>query len=88
MVAEVKGISCPQNDWTVLAVGKTNVLATVRGKGDGKVVFGTGKPAGEPGVDYLTLSDTRPVSLQFQDTTTTVFVWPVSVELVVEVVRE
>lgn len=88
MTAEVKGISCSQNDWTVLAAGKTNVLATVRGNGDGKIVFGTAKPTGEPGVDYLTLSDTRPVGLQFQDTTTNVYVWAVSVDLVVEVVRE
>lgn len=88
MVAEVKGISCPQNKWTVLAAGKTSVSAMVRESGDGKVVFGNAEPSGEPGQDYLTLNQTRSLGLTFLDSTTNVYVWPVSVDLVVEVVRE
>lgn len=88
MTAEIKGISCPPKTWTTLATGKMNVLAAVRGNGDGKIVFGSEQPTAEPGEDYLTLNESRPVSLQFLDASTTVYVWPVSVTLVVEVVRE
>lgn len=88
MVAEVKGIYCPQRKWTVLAAGKANVTAMVRGSGDGKIVLSNSEPNGEPGEDYLTLNQTRSVGLSFVDNTTNVYVWPVSVELVVEVVRE
>ena len=88
MAAEVKGIECPSNKWTPLSIGKAKVLAVVRDFGDGKIVVGAAAPTGEPSNDYLTLNNTRPVSLQFQDASTNVYVWPVSAALVVEVVRE
>lgn len=88
MVAEVKGIKCPADSWTEVSVGKVSVLILVRGLGDGRVLTGSAKPTQPPGDDYLTLSDTKPVSLTFLDATTNVYVWPASANLAVEVVRE
>ncbi|PZU20498.1 MAG: hypothetical protein DI589_17225 [Shinella sp.] len=89
MVAEVKGVECPEGQWTAISTGKAKVLAVVRDVGSGRIATGATMPAaGMPSVDYLTLDEHRPVSLSFEDTTTNVYVWPMSVGLVIEVVRE
>lgn len=89
MTAEIKGIECPKSQWTPVSIAKSRVLVIVRDVGAGRLVVGTAAPpAGAPVLDYLTLDQTRPVSLQFDGVDTNVYVWPTSETLVVEVVRE
>ncbi|MDH7802223.1 hypothetical protein P3T31_002274 [Rhizobium sp. AN70] len=89
MTAEIKGIECPKGQWTPVSTAKARVLVMVRDVGAGRLVLGTAAPPiGAPALDYLTLDQTRPISLQFDGVDTNVYVWPTSETLVVEVVRE
>lgn len=89
MTASVTGKVCPPNQWTTLAVGKIKFSAVVRGNGAGRVVLAAVAPAGGlPATDYLTVNENRGAFLNFEDTTTNVYVWPTSETLVMEVVTE
>lgn len=89
MAATVQGIECPANQWTRLSNAKAKVLVVVRGNGAGRIVIAPSAPAaGLPPMDYLTLTESRAVGLQFDDTANNVYVWPTSVNLVIEVVTE
>lgn len=93
MAATVKGITCPAGQWTALATAKAKVLLRMRSTGRARLFIGAGEPAaGEPAMDYLTISAGEPVSLVFEDTTTNVRIWPdlrsLSAAVTVEVVSE
>lgn len=89
MTASVTGKECPANQWTALSIGKIKCSAVVRGNGAGRVVLAAAMPAvGLPAMDYLTVNENRGAFLNFEDTTTNVYVWPTSETLVMEVVTE
>lgn len=89
MTASVSGKNCPANQWTALSVGKIKVAAVVRGNGSGRVVLASVAPAsGLPAMDYLTVNENRGAFMNFEDTTTNVYVWPTSETLVMEVITE
>lgn len=88
MTALTKGIPCPANEWTLLSEAKMKVTVVMRTVGGGRVVTASAKPVGAPDMDYLTVSNARPASLQFEDTTTNVYFWTDKAGAVAEVITE
>lgn len=97
MTATTRGYHCAAGAWTEIAAGKINVLVSLRAVGVGYIKTASGIPAdapspqADPGVaayDFLTISNKKPASFAFSDTTTKVYFWPVGSALVVEVVAE
>jgi hypothetical protein len=97
MTATTKGYNCAAGAWTEIAAGKINVLVSLRTIGAGYLKTASSLPADAPNpdaapgaaaYDFLTVSNEKPASFAFSDTTTKVYFWPVGKALIVEVVAE
>lgn len=98
MTASTKGIWCPAGTWTVLAASKVNVLVSLRNIAVGYLKTASSLPSdppdpdetpGDAGYDFLTVSNLKPASFAFRDTTTNVYLYPAGTDgISVEVVTE